>query len=128
MVTLPISTQSIDAHNGEARLLLCVAAQVQVHHLLHHDVLGFDCLCMTHQKSVLNNYRKANSCDYHDHVGEQARHIDAERHVGDHLLDDFSLLLHITLYIYILQELADRERLTLCGRVNICIAIFVIPA
>ena len=42
---------------------------------------------------------------YHDHVCEKSRYIDAESHVGNNSLDNFTLTFHVALDIDIFEEL-----------------------
>jgi len=68
--------QRVDCEERELGVGRGVVADVQVDHLLHHQVLG----------------RRR-----HDHLGEEARDVDAERHVRDHALHDLAPLLGIAL-------------------------------
>ena len=42
---------------------------------------------------------------HHDHVREQSRHINAERHVGNNSFYDLSFALHVSLNIDVFEQL-----------------------
>ena len=71
---------------------MSIVAEIQIDHLLYHDILG------------LNR---------HDHLSEQSRHINTQRHARNHLLDDVALPLLISLDVQMPQKVLQLVHLAL---------------
>ena len=84
--------QRVDRQHRELRLFVRVVGEVQVHHLLDNQIRG----------------RRG-----HHHVAEQPGHVDPERHVRNHFLHHFPLLLHVPLRVHAAQQLPELVHLAL---------------
>jgi hypothetical protein len=81
--------QCVDAHQGHVRVLLGVAHQVKVNHLLHYQVPGLDAK---------------------HHIVEKARDINPKSHVGNNFLDHFAFLLGILVNVDHFEQLEKKKK------------------
>mmetsp|Transcript_90012 Transcript_90012/g.241335 ORF Transcript_90012/g.241335 Transcript_90012/m.241335 type:complete len:261 (+) Transcript_90012:1119-1901(+) len=92
IVISAILLQSIHRQNSKLSVLFSVVHQIQIDHLLLHQIRGVTC---------------------HDHVREEPGYIDTQCHVRNDLLDGIPLLLDVLVHGHTLEQLAQLIHLPL---------------